>query len=229
MYNTTPLRTPDLSLSDTPQPFNLWLWLTIGISTYFLLRKEKPKRKSQASQTPADLHGLVLFGIEDLSNSEIQRLKNFMSQYKNKERFAGDYNALPNTKVKKALDWYRSQIFDIKDKMPFMEKNRKYAVDHINFLENKIDEIPEEVEGMTFSELWNIGTSFEPKPFQTKEQLTLFGGLSGSLRTCDAWFETEDKRGFKTHRCFIYKPACNTKRCKADTNVSRETRGGYYE
>jgi hypothetical protein len=65
-----------------------------------------------------------------------------------------------------------------------------------------------------------VSPSNEERTSQTPSDLH---GLGGSLRTCDAWFETEDKRGFKTHRCFIYKPACNTKRCKADTNVSRET------
>jgi hypothetical protein len=47
-------------------------------------------------------------------------------------------------------------------------------------------------------------------------------GLSGSLRTCDAWFQTVDKRGKSVNRCFIYKPACNTKKCKADTNVAMQ-------
>jgi len=54
-------------------------------------------------------------------------------------------------------------------------------------------------------------------------QMTLFGGLSGNLRTCDAWFQTKDKRGKTVNRCFIYKPACKSKnKCIADTDVSRE-------
>ncbi len=105
MYNVVPLRQELSNISEIPQekPFNLWLWLGIGAAAYLLLRKEKPKRKYESSQTPADLHG-----------------------------------------------------------------------------------------------------------------------LDGTLRTCDAWFETVDKRGFKTHRCFIYKPACNTKRCKIDKKIEEK-------
>lgn len=57
----------------------------------------------------------------------------------------------------------------------------------------------------------------QSEPSQTPSDLH---GLSGNLRTCDAWFQTVDNRGKSVNRCFIYKPSCNTKKCKADTALS---------
>jgi len=58
------------------------------------------------------------------------------------------------------------------------------------------------------------------QPSQTPSDLR---GLEGRIRSCDAWFESTDKKGRPIHRCFIYKPTCNAKKCKVDKNVSRET------
>lgn len=43
--------------------------------------------------------------------------------------------------------------------------------------------------------------------------------LAGRIRSCDAWFESVDKNGNKIHRCFIYAPSCNTKKCKTDPKL----------
>ena len=208
MYSIT--QPPPLSgLSDTPQQsFNLWLWLGIGAGAYMLFKK--PKRKpsvlpllggtrsvqyERESLTPSDLHGLSALST---SNPHVESYNELVKIY--------------NKAKRQILHFYSSERLSQKEVQHLEHDLEAAKYNNIRYILKQGKFVPE--------------GELKAHPELRKhiaEQMTLFGGLSGNLRTCDAWFETTDKKGRLIHRCFIYKPTCSPKRCKVDPNVSRET------
>ena len=97
----------------------------------------------------------------------------------------------------------------------------------LNYPLKPISDIPQPTESSGNFWLWaGIVTVFllllEPEKKQRKPSPTPadLHGLEGRIRSCDAWFESTDKKGRLIHRCFIYKPTCNAKRCKADPKLN---------
>jgi len=208
MYSINPFRNPQIALSDTPtQETNkpIWLWLLLGIGGYFLLRKKK-KTAQRESQTPVDLGGMGDYMYHYARYDDPVDVEYAKKQIQ--RALAKNVDKLEPTQIQSLITILRdeeSRLIDYGFKGKsimgnFLYTNIPYALNHLIAIYNKEKSTPKQ-----------------------QEQMTLFGELSGNLRTCDAWFEVEDKRGFKSHRCFFYKPTCNTKKCKKDPNVSRET------
>ena len=97
----------------------------------------------------------------------------------------------------------------------------------LNYPLKPISDIPQPTESSGNFWLWaGIVTVFllllEPEKKQRKPSPTPadLHGLEGRIRSCDAWFESTDKKGRLIHRCFIYKPTCNARKCKTDPKLN---------
>jgi hypothetical protein len=147
-----------------------------GYTKYSEWIVSKPQgSESKSKIIPEEKGQMTLFGLKDLDQKQLERVRKYVLDHESLYNFTNQWLASPDMKIKKARDWYKSQIFDIKNNMPVTSEKRKYAVGYITFLQDQIDSLPEELETMTFKELWNIVNAKDFTPFQAKEQLTLFG------------------------------------------------------